>query len=243
MNTVTLLQSPSTESLPYLQLKSNLLTKRIQSVSDASTISLILNILEKQQSPKTIENIQIMIPSVVHHKLYQTLIHYPQTNLHQFIIRDPTDDGYIIHHEDHVILKEFLSTTLIKSQSTLNQLEMSSFPSDIFLSQFNTVQFPSVTALKIALVGNTDNYHGYWRQFKFIFPNLQQLVLTLTKQNLPLFKYLMNDVSLFPWIKRLSIVSRETPKNYLTREELRSSLIQLNGLNRITAGWDMIALN
>jgi hypothetical protein len=29
----------------------------------------------------------------------------------------------------------------------------------------------------------------------------------------------------------------------LTREELRECLLQLNGLNRVTAGWDMITLN
>ncbi|CAO3643328.1 unnamed protein product [Mucor hiemalis] len=251
-NTVTILQPSAIQSLSLnylLNSKSSshrsLVTKRLQVVSDTSTVPLILNILEKQQSSDNMQNIHMMIPSTTHHRLYQTLSEFPQTSLNQLAIRDPTDDGYIMSPtKHHMLLLQFLSTTLSKSQSTLNQLEISSFPANILLSQYNSYQFAAVKSLKIALVGCQESgQHHYWRQFKFMFPNLQELCLTLTKQNLQLFKFLLEDVSLFPWIKRLSITSRETPKNYLTREELRTSLLRLNGLNRITAGWDMIALN
>ena len=183
---------------------------------------------------------------MLHHKLFQVLIENPQTKLRQFTIRDSTDDGYIMSSTlHHMMLMNFISTTLSKSQSTLDHLEIPSFPANLLLSQYNRCQFSAVKTLNIALVGCQDEHHffHYWRHFKSMFPNLQNLTLTLNKKNLPLFKFLLKDVSLFPWIKRLSIASRETPKNYLSRDELRSSLLQLNGLNRITAGWDMIALN
>lgn len=248
-NTVTILQPSIIHSLSLnylMNAKSKVLvTKRLQVASDTSTFSLILNILEKQQYNNNLQDIQMMIPTNTHHKLYQTLTNFPQTELKQFTIRDPTDDGFIMSPlTHHLLLLQFISITLSKSQLTLDQLDLSSFPSNILVSQFKKYQFPLVKSLKIALVGCQDqhHFHHYWRQFKAMFPNLQELTLTLTKQYVSLFKFLLQDNSLFPWIKRLSITSRETPKEYLSREELRSSLVGLNGLNRITAGWDMISL-
>lgn len=250
INTVTILQ-PSvihSSSLNYLMNARSraLVTKRLQAVSDISTFPLILNILEKQQFDNTLQDIQMMIPTKTHHKIYQTLTNHPQIELNHFTVRDPADDGYIMSPiTHHLLLLQFLSTTLSKSQSTLSQLDLSSFPSNILVSQFDKYQFPLVKSLKIALVGCQDqhHFHHYWRQFKSMFPNLQDLTLTLTKQHVSLFKFLLQDISLFPWIKRLSITSRETPKEYLSREELRSSMSGLNGLYRITAGWDMIDLS
>lgn len=249
--TVAILQPSKihSSSLNYLMnaksVKKRLTTKRLEvHNNDTDTIRLVVRILENQQTDSTINEIEMMIPSNTHDKVYQTLTNFPQTQLNQFTIRDPTDDGYIMSAHDDSLLVEFISTTLSQSQSTLQHLDISSFPSHILLSQFNTCQFPITKSLRIALVGCQDqaHFHQYWRQFKSLFPNLKELTLTLTKQNLPLFKYLIQDISLFPWVKRLTITSRETPKGYLSREELRTSLLQLSGLNRITAGWDMIAL-
>lgn len=258
-NTVTILQPSPVRclSLNYLLNsattagKKTLVTKRLQVNSNTtSTTQLIFNILQKQQFDYNIQDIQLMIPSTTHQKVYQTLTNFPQRNLNSLIIRDPADDGYIMTN-DHmsVLLQQFLSITLSKSQMTLIQLDISSFPSHLLVSQYNKYRFPQVKSLKIALSGCQQHeeqlpfYSQYWRQFKCMFPNLQNLTLTLTKENLSLFKFLLQDISLFPWIKRLSVASGETPKNYLTREELRASLLQMNGLHRITAGWDMIALN
>ncbi|KAG2195622.1 hypothetical protein INT47_005990 [Mucor saturninus] len=249
-NTVTILQ-PSrihSSSLNYLMNARSitLITKRLQAVSDISTFPLILNILEKQQSNNNLQDIQMLVPTKAHHKIYQTLTNFPQTKLKQLTVRDPTDGGYIMSPiKYHLLLSQFITTTLSKSQSTLDQLDLSSFPSNILVSQYNNYQFPLVKSLKIALVGCQDqhHFHHYWRQFKSTFPNLQDLTLTVTKQHISLFKFLLQDISLFPWIKRLSVSSRETPKEYLSREELRSSMSGLNGLYRITAGWDMIDLS
>jgi hypothetical protein len=258
INTVTILKPSAIHllALDYLLNatttgKKALLTRKLQVNSDTtSTTKLILNILEKQQFDYNIQDIQLMIPSISHYNLYQTLTNFPQTNLNSLTIRDPTDDGFIMtNHHMPLLLQQFLSMTLSKSQLTLTQLDISSFPSNLLVSQYNKYQFPLVKSLKIALAGCQQDgeqfpyYYQYWRQLKSMFPNLQDLTLTLTKENLLLFKFLLQDISLFPWIKRLSIASRETPKNYLSREELRSGLLQLNGLNRITAGWDMVALN
>ncbi|KAG2237964.1 hypothetical protein INT48_002525 [Thamnidium elegans] len=248
--TVAILQPSKihSSSLNYLMnvksIKKRLTTKRLEVHNkDTDTIGLVVRILENQQTNSTINEIEMMIPTNAHDKVYQTLTNFPQTQLNQFTIRDPTDDGYIMAAHDDSLLR-FLSTTLSQSQLTLQHLDISSFPSNILLSQFNTCQFPLTKSLRIALVGCQDqeHFHQYWRQFKSMFPNLKELTLTLTKQNVSLFKYLIQDISLFPWVRRLTITSRETPKGYLSREELRTSLLQLSGLNRITAGWDMIAL-
>jgi hypothetical protein len=224
--------------------KKRLQTEKLQVISDHSTTPFVISILENQQSINCIQDMNMMIPSAYHHKLYQTLIDFPQTNLQHITIRDPTDDGYIMDHH-MLLLSQFLSTILSKSQLTLKTLDLSSFPSNLLVSHSKKYQFPSVTTLHVALVGCQDPHHfdEYWRQFKCMFPNLVDLRLTLSEQNLPLFKSLLQDVSLFPWIKRLSTQSRESAKDYLTREELRECLLQLNGLNRVTAGWDMITLN
>jgi hypothetical protein len=220
-------------------------TKKLQIISDHSTTPFVINLLEKQQST-CIQDMNVMIPSAYHHKFYQTLIDFPQTNLQHITVRDPADDGYIMNPiEHHMLLSQFLSMILSKSQLSLKTLDLSSFPSNLLVSHSKKYQFPSVTILHIALVGcqDPDHFDGYWRQFKCMFPNLVDLRVTLSQQSLPLFKSLLQDITLFPWIKRLSTQSRESPKDYLTREELRECLLQLNGLNRVTAGWDMIALN
>lgn len=221
-------------------------TKKLQSVSDHSTTPFVIKILEKQQGSTCLEDMNMMLPSAYHHRFYQTLIDFPQTNLEHITIRDITDDGYIMNPiEHHMLLFQFLSTTLSQSRLSLKTLELSSFPSGVLVSHYKKYQFPSVTTLHVALVNDHDpnHFNEYWRHFKCMFPNLINLRLTLSKQSLPLLKSLLQDVALFPWIKRLSIQSRESPKDYLTREELRECLLLLNGLNRVTAGWDMIALN
>jgi hypothetical protein len=76
-----------------------------------------------------------------------------------------------------------------------------------------------------------------------MFPNLIQLTLVLTHlDQWQTVKSLLYHTSFFPWFKRLSIVSREPLKQHVSKEELKSSLLRLEGLNRITAGWDIIAL-
>ena len=189
------------------------------------------------------------MPNKHQYKLYQTLIHYPQTNLRQLIIRDPTDDGYIMaatssasQYHMLLLLQQFLSGTLFESQLTMTRLDLPSFPSYILLAS-QIKEFPQVSYLHIALVGNSHQYRKSWRRFKEMFPALVELRLTIDKEHLPLFKSLLDDINLFPWIKRLTLQSKDCPKNFLSREELRNSLLQLDGLNRITAGWDMIALN
>lgn len=250
--TVTILQPSEihSSSLNYLMnvkaIKKRLTTKRlvVQNNSDISTTKLVSSILENQQSNDTIKEIEMIVPANTHDKLYRILTKFPQTQLNSFTIRDSTDDEFIIDPHDESLFR-FLSITLSQSRFTLQQLDISSFPSNLLLSQLSSYQFPLVTTLKIALVGcqDQDHFHHYWRQFKFTFPNLKELTLTLTKQHLSLFKYLIHDLSLFPWIKRLTIKSKESPKLYLSREELRTCLYQSEGLNRISAGWDMIALN
>lgn len=221
-------------------------TKTLQAVANNETAPFILTLLQNQL--EHLEDLNVATTSNYHRLLYQTLSDNPLENLQHFAIHDLADDGYIMSpKEDHMLLFKFLSNTLSKSQSTLKSLDISSFPSNILI-QCSDYQFPNVTSLNVALIDDqepTDDNHflDFWRQLKQMFPNLIELRLNLHINNLLLFKSLLNDLPLFPWVKRLSVHSLESPKSYLTREELRTSLLQLNGLNRITAGWDMIALN
>lgn len=257
--TVTIIQSTSatpTLSSHYLynalqkNTNNHLITNKIQaSVNNESSLSIILAILKKQQKNDIIQDINMLLPKKHQYQLYQTLVYYPQTNLRQLTIRDPTDDGYIMaatssasQYHMLLLLQQFLSGTLFESQSTMTRLDLPSFPSYILLASQIKV-FPQVSYLHVALVGNSHQYRKSWRKFKEMFPALVELRLTIDKEHLPLFKSLLDDINLFPWIKRLTLQSKECPKNFLSREELRNSLLQLDGLNRITAGWDMIALN
>lgn len=217
-------------------------TKTLQAIANKELTPFILTLFQQQRFNQ-LEDLNIAISSKYHTLLYQCLSENTLENLIHISIHDLTDDGYIMSPEkDHMLLFKFLSNTLSKSQCTLKTLDIASFPSNVLLE--GEYQFPHVTSLTIALMANQQQDETqYWRKLKRMFPNLIELRLNLPLNNLLLFKYLLNDLPLFPWIKRLSIQSIESPKNYLSREELRTSLVQLNGLNRITAGWDMIALN
>lgn len=220
---------------------STLSTKKLQVITTDETAPFVLTLLQNNQLSR-LDHLDIAISTNYHRTLYQALSNNSLIiGLKHFSIHDLADDGFIMSPEkDHMLLFKFLSNILSKSQSTLKTLDISSFPSNI-LVQCNDYQFPHVTSLSIALID--DHNPKYWKQLKRMFPNLIELRLNLPIRNLALFRSLLSDLSLFPWVKRLSVQSRECPKNYLSREELRTSLLQLNGLNRITAGWDMIALN
>ncbi|RCI04420.1 hypothetical protein CU098_012928 [Rhizopus stolonifer] len=232
--TVTVLQNKQSSSdyLIYALRHSTLCTRRLQAIVD--TPHMVCRILERQKSEKTMNALIVMIPFLSHTDLFNTLSHFPQTSLSHISIRDSMHDGDTIQ-DQQPILTEFLLRTLYPSQSTLKILDIPSFPSHLLRHAL----FPAVHSLHIALTGPEQDF---WRQFKQMFPNLIELKLTLDKSHVPLFKSLLQDIALFPWIKRLSVTSLESPKHYLSRQELKASLLQLQGLNRITAGWDMIAL-
>ncbi|KAI8363910.1 hypothetical protein BD560DRAFT_403888 [Blakeslea trispora] len=185
-----------------------------------------------------------MMPSVLHYMLYQTLVDCPQQHLEQLSIHDPADDNYVIPiAKHHMVLNQFLSVTLLRSRFTLKTIDIPSFPAELFIASCDQqYQFHNVHYLSIAINGLEEHHSSYWRQLKHIFPNLKDLKLTLYQQDLPFFRSLLKDVGLFPWMKRLSVQSKEQLKSYFTKEELKMSLLQLEGLNRITAGWDIIAL-
>ncbi|KAI8644586.1 hypothetical protein BD408DRAFT_481175 [Parasitella parasitica] len=259
--TVTLLEpsdkvfGTSSKHYMYRPLQKNgihtkhLITNILQANVDGEpAIAVVLSILRNQQRRNTLKGINLLMPSKHHYKLYHTLGKYPQTKLQELSIRDPADDGYIMasasntsQHHMSPLLQQFISKTLSESQSTLTRLELPSFPSALLLAD-NVLIFSQTSYLHVALSEHGQHYNT-WRQLKKMFPALVELRITLDRECIALFRSLLQDVSLFPWMRRLTIQSTECPKSYLSREELRNSLLQLHGLNRITAGWDMIALN
>lgn len=256
--TMTLLQTPTYEhnaSLGFLRLASrqsnrHLITHNLQaSITERSGLLVISDILANQQRVNTIKAISLLVPYELQFELLGRLSKHPQTQLEELSIRDATDDNQIMTKSYNApirtseIVQAFTLGFLSASHKTLAKIDLPSFPSSLLLST-SEVEFPKVNYLHVALMGhNSQQYNQLWRDFKTKFPALKELRLTLDRQHLALFKSLLEDISLFPWIKRLTIQSSECPKTFLSQQELRNSLLQLNGLNRITAGWDMIALN
>ncbi|KAK4510739.1 uncharacterized protein ATC70_005172 [Mucor velutinosus] len=256
--TITLLQAPTychNASLGFLRLalkQSNnyFITHNLQaSITDRSGLIIISDILEAQQRANTIKTINLHVPNELQPELLGRLSKHPQTQLEALSIRDAADDNQIMtkSYNAHIrpieIVQAFTLGFLSASHKTLTKIDLPSFPSSLLLST-SEVEFPNVNYLHVALMGhNSQQYNQLWRDFKTKFPALKELRLTLDREQLALFKLLLEDTSLFPWIKRLTIQSSECPKTFLSQQELRNSLLQLSGLNRITAGWDMIALN
>ncbi|OBZ90498.1 hypothetical protein A0J61_01458 [Choanephora cucurbitarum] len=219
-------------------------TYRLEAAINCYHSSAAFEILKNQHSHSTIKELVIMMPSVLHHTVYETLVNYPQQCLEHLSIRDPTDDSYVISIAKHrMILSQFLSVVLITSRSTLKTIDIPSFCARLLESScYQSYQFHAVNHLSIAFDGSEKASPICWKQLKCMFPNLKDLKLTLNQHDLPYFRSLLKDVGLFPWIKRLSVHSNESLKTYFTKEELKASLLQIEGLNRITAGWDIIAL-
>ncbi|RCH94037.1 hypothetical protein CU097_011244 [Rhizopus azygosporus] len=209
-------------SMNYSQLSSI-------AINDKQLARLTLNILKK--SSRNLKVIQVCLPFELHAELYQTLSCL-DTQLIHLSIRDSTCEyKRALNNVKSCLLP------LIQSQSTLQTLDIPSFPSHELCYQH--YRFPKLKSLTIAL-----NHDVIWSQFKNMFPNLIELTFIITHlSQLTLVKSLLSDVSLFPWFKRLSIVSHEPLKQHVSKEELKSSLLQLEGLRRITAGWDIIALS
>lgn len=254
---ITLLQTPKyhhNASLGFLRhalRNSNkcLITKCLQaSITDKPGFLIISEILENQQRADTMKTIHLLVPYKLQPEVLGRLTAYPQTQLEELSIRDATDDNQIMTKSYNAqvrtieIMQAFTLQFLSASHKTLTKIDLPSFPSSLLLAT-SEVEFPKVNYLHVALMGHSQQYNELWRDFKSKFPALRELRLTLDRQHLALFKSLLEDTSLFPWIKRLTIQSSECPKTFLSQQELRNSLLQLNGLNRITAGWDMIALN
>ncbi|KAL9543250.1 hypothetical protein MBANPS3_008201 [Mucor bainieri] len=255
-----LLQMPDEDkhnntSLKYLRLalkysNSHLITNKLEaSITDRSGLSIIADIFANQQRANTMETIHMLVPYELQSELLGRLSKYPQTQLEELSIRDPADDNQIMTKSYTTqistleIAQAFTLGFLSASHKTLTKIDLPSFPSSLLLAT-SELEFPKVNYLHVALMGhNSQEYNHLWRDFKTKFPALRELRLTLDREHLALFRSLLEDTSLFPWIKRLTIQSSECPKTFLSQQELRNSLLQLNGLNRITAGWDMIALN
>lgn len=202
--------------------------KLISFNNDSKQLStLVLSILRK--STINLEIIQLSLPFQQHTQLYSTLSCL-NTQLTQLSIQDSTCE----HKHAFINVKPCF---LIQSQHTLQTLDIPTFPSDQLIQH---CQFPKLKSLTIAL-----NHDVNWVQFKHMFPNLTELNFVLDGLSQWTFvKSLLSDASLFPWFKRLSITSdHQSLKQHVSKEELKSSLLQLEGLDRITAGWDIIALS
>jgi hypothetical protein len=207
-------------------------TKRLLSVStDFELVQCIL-----KHSHSTLEDIKLFMNKSHHKSIVNSLTSLPK--LAHLTVRDPADDVSTMEH-CHKLITTVLSRELIT-------LDIPSLALNPFLMSA-TSQFYHLNYLSIAIMTNIRTDHDarlYWQRLKLLFPNLNHLTVTLPSQQvLTVFRALLTHVQLFPWIKRVTLLSKENPKHFLNRDDLRASLLQLEGLNRITAGWDMIALN
>ncbi|KAI8884866.1 hypothetical protein K501DRAFT_312405 [Backusella circina FSU 941] len=242
-DTVTLIQPNDNNSnnIDYLTLAlkrsisfdddRKLPTKRLLSVS--TNLELVQCILKHSHS--TLEDIKLFMNKNHHKSIVHSLTSLPK--LVHLTVRDPADDVSTIEH-CHKLITTVLSRELIT-------LDIPSLALNPFLMSA-TSQFYHLNYLSITIMTSThiDDARLYWQRLKHLFPNLNHLTVTLpSQQNPSIFRALLTHVQLFPWIKRVTLLSKENPKHFLNRDDLRTSLLQLEGLNRITAGWDMIALN
>ncbi|KAG1137295.1 hypothetical protein G6F66_006898 [Rhizopus arrhizus] len=233
-NTIKIIQPKNKGNLDYLigsinQQKSINFKSLECQVLDLQLSRLTFNILNK--STHNLRVIQICLPFELHAQLYQTLACL-STQLTHLSIRDSACEYKVTTKAKACLLP------LFGSQSTLQTLDIPTFPSHELCHHRIYYTFPQLQSLTIAL-----GHPLPWDHFKYMFPNLIQLTLVLTHlDQWQTVKSLLYHTSFFPWFKRLSIVSREPLKQHVSKEELKSSLLRLEGLNRITAGWDIIAL-
>ncbi|KAI9486427.1 MAG: hypothetical protein EXX96DRAFT_549017, partial [Benjaminiella poitrasii] len=253
--TITISQSSLKESLAinYLinALKINKSYKKIRTTNitalmQISGVPLITHILENQAKSNLLNRICLYMPSNCHENLYKALINNPLTELEVLSIHDPLNEGYVIPMtEKQDMLTEFVSKVLVSSCLTLRSIYLPALPSNTIITDENQYVFPKATSVSLALTGECQSihdFHTFWRKFKFVFPSLEKLHLTLSESELSLFRHLLTDASLFPWVKELHVKSKQSPKEFLLLEEIKSSLFRLDGLERFNAGWDVIKL-
>ncbi|CAO3694125.1 unnamed protein product [Rhizopus stolonifer] len=210
------------ENISYQSIESEVM-------DDLPLLRLTSNILSK--STHSLQEIHICLSSQLHAQLYTTLSCL-NTQLTHLSIRDTTCD-----FKRTVTSANACQLPLFQSQSTLQTLDIPTFPSHELCAHL--YRFPKLKSLTIAL-----SHDIRWDQFKYMFPNPIDITLVLTHLNQLVFvRSLLSDPSLFPWFKRLSITSHEPLKQFVSKEELKSSVSRLEGLYRITAGWDIIALS
>ncbi|KAG0166186.1 hypothetical protein DFQ28_007622 [Apophysomyces sp. BC1034] len=191
------------------------------------------------------QHLQLYAPTTQHPSLLKTLSERPCPWV-ECTFRDPKNDYAVLHPDSKTNLLRWLDSC----RTTLEILELPACPSN-WLMMIDG-HFTKVRSLALALepLGTTTTLatgsdpQRYWELFREKFPRLRHLTLHLTQDSaFPLFKSLLSNRSLFPWIERITIVSQEDPKKFIHQHELHVGLMRLDGLLRITAGWDLIALD
>ncbi|KAG1467926.1 hypothetical protein G6F56_004133 [Rhizopus delemar] len=190
-------------------------------MDDLPLLRLTSNILSK--STHSLQEIHICLSSQLHAQLYTTLSCL-NTQLIHLSVRDTTCDS-----KRTVTSANACQLPLFQSQSTLQTLDIPTFPSHELCAHL--YRFPKLKSLTIAL-----SHDIRWDQFKYMFPNPIDITLVLTHLNQLVFvRSLLSDPSLFPWFKRLSITSHEPLKQFISKEELKSSVSRKGDYHRYVA--------
>ncbi|KAF7731823.1 hypothetical protein EC973_008338 [Apophysomyces ossiformis] len=214
-----------------------------------SSIPRLFDTFLLSQHSSYLRHIELYAPIVQHTTLLKSLSKHP-FGWTECTIRDPRNDYAVFD----LNAKDYLLRWLETCRTTAEVLELPACPSNWLMmihgpfSNLHTLALAleplETTTTNATAVATGSDSQRYWERFREQFPQLRHLTLHLTQDNaFPLFKSLLSNRSLFPWIERITIVSQEDPKKFIQQHELHVGLMRLDGLLRITAGWDLIALD
>ncbi|KAI9311388.1 hypothetical protein BX666DRAFT_1060847 [Dichotomocladium elegans] len=131
--------------------------------------------------------------------------------------------------------KEVLVPYLSNASGSLKVIDMPACPLDWLLP----LQLDQLESLTVSCTTPVDG-----PQLKHAFPRLKDLTLYLARADqFSLLRPLLSEKRLYPWIESITVICQDDLRAHLTQEEISELLVSLDGVSRINAGWDMVAIN
>ncbi|KAI9015317.1 hypothetical protein CLU79DRAFT_766216 [Phycomyces nitens] len=198
-----------------------------------------LSLLLDKQAHQTLKSVLLYAPSAQHNHILQIFATKPAA-WQECGLRDPERPFYMLDQPEKI--------NWLKGLPHLHSLDLPSCPAHWLFGS----SFPRVHTLTIALVDSKANsdqdpserQQAFWADFRKSFPSLSQLTLYIgDPKAFSLFISLFSNPRIFPWLESVSVVGLEDPKQYIEHQTLVDSLMSLDGLARINAGWDLVALH
>ncbi|KAL0083663.1 hypothetical protein J3Q64DRAFT_1748651 [Phycomyces blakesleeanus] len=199
-----------------------------------------LNLLLSKQAHQTpLKSVLLYAPAAQHSQILQIFANKP-TAWQECGLRDPENPFYVLDRPEKI--------NWLKGLPYLHSLDLPACPAHWLLGS----SFPNVHTLTAALLPwkahlNEDpreRQQAFWTEFRASFPKLSNLTLYIADPKaFSLFVAMFSNARSFPWLESVTVVGLEDPKQYIEHQTLIDSLMRLEGLARINAGWDLVALH
>ncbi|KAI7870748.1 hypothetical protein BDF14DRAFT_1769084 [Spinellus fusiger] len=208
-------------------------------LSNPLSAELVATVLYKQAKETPLQSVHLYAPAERHLSLLKAL-ESGSVQWKDYEIRDPVDPFGILDQSQRF--------DMLRGSSHLHSLDLPSCPVHWLLSS----SFPNVSTLTTALTpwegsleeDSVQQQHMFWENVKTAFPHLRDLTLSISDPKaFSLFLSLLSFSECFPWLESVTVVSPVDPRQYIEHETLVDSLMRLEGLARINAGWDLVALH